>query len=439
MAASVDVDGTTVTLPDPQVISDLAARFQAAGDQLGDAADQLSAVAAPQAVTPWTGGAADAFARTIGPLPGQLNAASDSYHAAAAALSQYADQVGPLVTTLTTLSGQAADAVGDLNATQAARNQLFAQDPFSPDLPALDARLASSQSNVTGLRAQARTAQADMEDAAKSCVTSINRASPKHSGHSLLGRLGHDVADVLKPAWHVADKVLVQPFPEAWHGVDNFIDHPSLKNLADALTKVTTAIGVLGLLVPGLGEVLAPFLIASMAGALLSDAGAVAEGEQTPLAGLAEAGKVALAGGGGVAEAGAASEQAVLRGVLDSDGADAALAVGDDRTIGDVLHGFESGADDRTALPSLLKGAVTTPFTKDYLKVAAGDAKGDLTQMVAHPLDFLADRGAGLRNLDVNDALTHSPNAATLQQAGLGIDVVDLAVRAVEPEKEQHQ
>ncbi len=436
MATTVDVDGTTVTLPDPRVITELASQFQAAGDQLGDAAEQLSAVAAPQAVTPWTGGAADAFAQTVGPLPGQLNAARDSYHAAAAALSRYADQVGPLVTALTTLSGQAADAAGDLNATQAARNQLFAQDPFSPDLPALDARLVGAQGTVTGLRAQARTAQAELSDAAKTCVTSINNASPGHHGRSLLGRLGHDVADVLKPAWHVADKVLVQPFPEAWDSLEKFSRDPSLANLSDLLGNVTTAIGVLGLLVPGLGEVLAPVLLASEAGALLTDAGAVAEGEETPLEGLKNAGEVALSGAGDIAEAGAASEQAVLRGVLDSGGAGKALAEGDDRTIGDVLNGFVTGADDRTSMPSLLKGAVT-PFTKDYMKVAAGDASRDLTQLVTHPLDFLAGRGAELRNLGVSDGLTHSPNAATLQQVSLGTAGVDGVIRAVKPEQQQ--
>jgi len=433
MAASVDVDGTAVTLPDPAAIADLASQFQAAGDQLGDAANQLSALAAPQAVTPWTGDAADAFARTVGPLPGQLTVASDAYHAAAAALTRYADQVGPLVTSLTTLSGQAADAAGDLNATQAARNQLFSKAPFSPDLPALDARLAGAQTTAIGLRARARAAQADLNDAAKSCVTAIKGASPHHSGDSLLGRLGHDVASVLKPAWHVADKVLVQPFPEAWDSLEKFSQDPSLANLSDLLGKVTMAVGVLALLVPGLGEVLAPVLLTSMAGALLSDAGAVAEGEKTPLQGVGQAGEILLAGGGGVADAAAASEQAVLRGVLDSGDADSALAEADDRTLGDVLNGFASGADDRTSLPSLLKGAVTHPFTADNLQAATGD----LVQTVTHPLDFLAGRADELGNLGVNNSLTDSPNAATLQQAGFLVDRAEDVFNAVKPDKEQ--
>ena len=124
MTRSLDVAGTIITVPDPDEITGLSLRFQSMGNALADDEDQLSALASPQAWSQWTGQAADAFGQTIGQLPGQLGMAQASYHAVAAALSDYADQLRPVVATLSSLAARADEAAGSLNAAQTARDQL---------------------------------------------------------------------------------------------------------------------------------------------------------------------------------------------------------------------------------------------------------------------------------------------------------------------------
>ena len=207
MTRTVDVAGVIVTVPDPDVIDGLSAQFQATGDALAQASEQLAPMAAPEPVNPWTGPASEAFAQTVGPLPGHLDAARDSYHSAATALSQYADQIRPVTAALTSLAGQALDAAGDLNATQAAHDQAFNQDPFSPDLIRLDARLNTAHAAVTGLQAQARAQYSELRHLAATCVSRIRNASPAGGKPGLLSKIAH-----------VADKVVVQPFVELGQG-----------------------------------------------------------------------------------------------------------------------------------------------------------------------------------------------------------------------------
>ena len=254
MTHTVDVAGVIVTVPDPDVIDGLSARFQAMGDALAQASEQLAPIAAPQPVNPWTGPASEAFAQSVGSLPGHLDAARDSYHLAGTALSQYADQVRPVAAALTSLAGQAVDATGDLNATQAAHDQAFNQDPFSPDLIGLDARLNNAHAAVTGLQAQARAQHSELLHLAATCVSRIRHASPAGGKPGLLSQIGH-----------VAEKVVVQPFVDSVADGDKLLHHPSLANLCQELKDLTDAIGMLGLLVPPLDEILVPALIGTAA------------------------------------------------------------------------------------------------------------------------------------------------------------------------------
>ena len=104
MMGSLDVAGTIIAVPDPDEIASLSGRFRAMGQALADAQDQLTALASLQAWSQWTGQAANAFGQTVGQLPGQLGVAQESYHAIAAALSDYAGQLRPVVAALTSLA-----------------------------------------------------------------------------------------------------------------------------------------------------------------------------------------------------------------------------------------------------------------------------------------------------------------------------------------------
>ena len=433
MPGSIDVAGVTVTVPDPEAIADLSSRFQGMGDEFAAAAEQLAALASPQAVTPWTGLAADAFAQTVGPLPGQLSSAGDAYRTAAAALSRYAGQVGQVVATLTALSGQAADAASDLGATQAAYDQVSGQDPVSPDLPALGERLSSAQHAVAGLQARARAQRSELEQLATSCAASLRNAAPHVPKPGLLSRLGHDaVNDVLKPVAEAvkhdlldpelaglkavasdvvepiaiaAKRVIVDPFIRLGEAEEEFVEHPSLAHLSEALADLTGALGVVLLLVPGLDLAVGPALIAVAAAALATDAGAMALGETNAAGGEDEAVDVL---GDSLGEG--------LRGA-----AGIVKAADTERAAGDAL---DSAAADAPA-------AVKAPAGSE-----AADAGGTT---VKHAMQFLstqadqwvdAQQDALLRaGIEPDD----STAVAALKSAGEGADLGDLAHAATQP------
>jgi len=360
MMRSVDVAGVTVTVPDPDEISGLSARFQAMGDALADATDRLSALTSPEAVTSWTGPAADAFGQTIGPLPGHLGTARDAYQATAAALSEYAGQLRPVVAILNSLASRASDATGSLNATQAARDQIFRQDPLSPDLAGLDARLADSHSTVTGLQAQARAQQSDMRHLAATCTARIRHAMPGGKKPGLLGRLGHDfMNDVAKPVGRgaeaaakevvkMSDNLVYRPFEDLAKDTAAFARDPSWQNLSKSLVALTDVIGTLGLLVPGLGEVLAPFVLPVAAAALATDAAAVGSGETGIGHGLRDALDVGLAGKDQLLEEDIDAERAALKDARGSGEADHLAGTADDATD-DAADGTADDAADGTA------------------------------------------------------------------------------------------
>ena len=135
MTRQLVILGTSVTLPDPASVTDLAAGFQQQGGQLADLETTLQALNRPDAWGDWTGLAADAFGQSIGQLPAELGDVRDGYEDVASALRQYAGQLEPVVNSLTSLSFQAEDAEGTLAAVRTARSQAIATGRI-PSLPA---------------------------------------------------------------------------------------------------------------------------------------------------------------------------------------------------------------------------------------------------------------------------------------------------------------
>ena len=257
MTRSLDFGGAAITVPEPDEIASLSGRFQAMGDALADSHDQLSMLASPQAWSQWTGEAAEAFGQAAGQLPGQLAAAQESYHAVAAALSDYACQLRPVVAALSSLGAQADEAAGNLNAMQATRNQAFQQAP-DLSLAGWDARVTAARAVIDGLQAQARALQAEMAALATRCVARIDQAMPGgHKSKSFLGWLGHDAAAVAGGVAGVADDLFVQPFTGLWHDAGTLAGQWTWENIGKTLGHVAEVLSFIAL-IPGADVVAVP-------------------------------------------------------------------------------------------------------------------------------------------------------------------------------------
>ncbi len=169
MTRQLVILGTSVTLPDPASVTDLAAGFQQQSGQLADLETTLQALTRPDAWGDWTGLAADAFGQSIGQLPAELGDVRDGYEDVASALRQYAGQLEPVVNSLSSLSFQAEDAEGTLAAVQNARSQAIAngQDPATTGW---DARLTDATEAVSALRGQQTRLLAELTALAAACT-----------------------------------------------------------------------------------------------------------------------------------------------------------------------------------------------------------------------------------------------------------------------------
>ena len=147
MTRQLVILGTSVTLPDPGSVSDLAARFAEQGDQLADLETSLQSLTKPEAWASWTGQAADAFGQSIGQVPGAVGEVRDAYDSAAAALRQYANQLEPVVNSLSSLHYPAEEAESTLASVKAARNRAIASGQ-NPVTTGWDARLADANAKV---------------------------------------------------------------------------------------------------------------------------------------------------------------------------------------------------------------------------------------------------------------------------------------------------
>jgi len=330
MSRQLVILGTPVTLPDPASVTDLAAGFQQQGGQLAHLQTTLQSLTRPEAWEAWIGQAADAFGRSIGQLPAQIGDVSDAYEHVASALQQYAGQLEPVVSSLSSLSYQAEDAEGALAAVSTARSQVMAsgQDPATTGW---DARLTDAAAAVTAVQGQLNRLLAELTSLAATCTKQIKAAEPKTAGKSLFGSLESDfVRDVADPLARAAKEVVkleveeailevfgplaiaealfIQPFIDLWSDFEKAREHFDAETLGQFLGDVAGVLGVVALLpIPGVDVVagLAALAIGGVAAA--ADWVAVFHHEQDASvmqASLATVG-VALSSVGMVAKAGA--------------------------------------------------------------------------------------------------------------------------------------
>ena len=311
MTRQLVILGTSVTLPDPASVTDLAAGFQQQSGQLADLETTLQALTRPDAWGDWTGLAADAFGQSIGQLPAELGDVRDGYEDVASALQQYAGQLEPVVNSLSSLSFQAEDAEGALAAVQKARSQAIAngQDPVTTGW---DARLADATEAVSALRGQLNRLLGELTALAAACTKQISAAEPKTAGKSLFGALESDfVRDVADPLAHAvkklglaaeavaridlglaadvfkldefgrvvldADALVIDPITGLWDETDTSAPQTAEK-LGHALGDVAGVLGILAL-IPGVDAVAVPALVIVSGAAAAADWWAVAHHE----------------------------------------------------------------------------------------------------------------------------------------------------------------
>jgi uncharacterized protein YukE len=346
MSRQLVILGTSVTLPDPASVTDLAASFQQQGGQLAHLQTTLQSLTKPGAWGDWTGLAADAFGQSIGQLPAELGDAGDAYDDVASALQQYASQLEPLVNSLSSLSYSAEDAEGTLAAVSTARSQVMAsgQDPATTGW---DAQLADAAAAVTAVQGQLNRLLGELNELAVTCTRQIKAAEPKTAGKSLFGSLESDfVRDVAEPLAHAAkeafrldedlvkldleadelglfgaaaviEALYIHPITDLLHDATKDLD---AAKLAHILGDVAGVLGIVALLpIPGF-DVVAGLLSLGLGGAAAGvEWYAAAHHEQG--ASYLQAGvdtlTLALSGVGLVAKAGVAAEGL-------ADGADAA-------------------------------------------------------------------------------------------------------------------
>lgn len=260
MARQLVILGTSVTLPDPASVSDLAARFQAQGGQLAEAETTLQALARPDAWGEWTGQAADAFGQSIGQLPADLGDVRDAYEEVATALRQYAGQLEPVVGALSSLSYPAEEAEYTLAATERARAQAIAHGQTAA-IPAWNIRVADAAEAVAGLRRRLNGLLAELNALAATCTRQIKAAEPKTAHKSLFGQLesefvrdvadpvGHGVVDAGKAGWHMLDEIFLQPFSHLVADSEQLWNDPDLHTMGQVLQDVGDVAGVIGLVV----------------------------------------------------------------------------------------------------------------------------------------------------------------------------------------------
>ncbi len=274
MSRQLVILGTSVTLPDPASVTDLAASFQQQGGQLAHLQATLQSLTRPDAWEAWVGQAADAFGQSIGQLPAEIGDVSDAYDDVASALQQYAGQLEPVVNSLSSLSYQAEDAEGALAAVSMARSQVITsgQDPATTGG---DARLADAAAAVTAVGGQLTRLLGELTALAATCTKQIKAAEPKTAGKSLFGELERDfvrdVADPLaraakevvklevaeakleldggKDLLHLLEQTFVEPFTKLEPDLVAFATNPDLHTAGELLDDVGAAVGVIALVV----------------------------------------------------------------------------------------------------------------------------------------------------------------------------------------------
>jgi uncharacterized protein YukE len=416
MSRQLVILGTSVTLPDPGSVTDLAASFQQQGWQLADLQTALQSTTRPDAWGAWTGQAADAFGQSIGQLPAQIGEVSDAYDEVASALQQYAGQLEPVANSLSSLSYQAEDAQGVLVAVQNARSQAIAngQDPAATGW---DARVADASDAVSALQGQLYRLLGELTALAAVCTKKINAAEPARAGKSLFGELERDfVRDVTDPLaraaveqakleldgakelLHLLDQTFVEPFTKLGTDLAAFGANPDLHTLGQFLDDYGAAIGVIALVALAVGVI----IVASVGTGGAADVAFAAASSVGDVAG--DIGIAAL-------DANIAAVLTHEDGASWSDVSTSALSVVSDE-IGDQIEDPVSslifgvvGGVDITALGDGLKYVLSIP----QVAPAAPD--------VVSGLQVTTDSVQGLQGLPVGPSLQAAGSVSVLQPA----------------------
>jgi len=406
MTRYLDVLGRSFTVPDPGDVAGLSASYRAVCVNLDDAKGQLGALGTPQAWGEWTGLAADAFARSIGRLPGQLEQAWQSYNTAAWALSEYASGLGPVVTALSALAYQAEEAQGHLTAVTAAREQVIRQGQ-DPSTTGWNARQQDAQAAVDELRSRLSSLLHEMNSLSAACVARIRQAQHEGIQNNVIGDFDRYVMPAAAVAWHdasralkvtgdVLDAVFVKPLVT---DVENFRRGDwSWENIGQTLGDIGFDLGVallvVGLFVSGVGEVAAPFMLGL--GVLTTGAEGMAAAEHERGASWGKVGEsavfdIGLPLAGGVFKDAVTAESNYLPEAFDQ---------------GDLgqMERLADGTDARVSAGALWDTGVQHMFNLD--EALSGLHFVDL-------VDALPDELSSALSFD--DGLTHSPAARTFE------------------------
>ena len=416
-----DVLGRTFTVPDPAAVAALARSYRGIAQEAGDAQAKLSALASPQAWEGWTGQAADTFSQKIGVLPTQLGKACDSYGTVAWALTEYAGQLEPVVSALTTLVNQAADAQSALGCTIAARDRAL-QQGLDPQATAWDARVAAARADVSSFERRLSALLGELDGLSHQCAARIRQAQAEGiqnnaiTGLQVTGlageKIGIGAAKAVKDAGvvvkNVGEDLFVEPFTNLERDLKAFADHPSFESFAAVSRDLASALGVVavvaGLAVPGLNAAVFPVLLGLSLAATAADVGAEVTHEKG--AKLSDLGWDALS-------CATLSMGQILGAGVDREGNLLQNAWGhrDLAQLGDLAN----GEDARVSATALFSNGVQHTFSLAEIS-ASWSQKAEVVSPFATIRDAVSDwRYAG------GDSYTHSPAGAAFQHAGFAL------------------
>jgi hypothetical protein len=430
MTRYLDVLGRSFTVPDPDSVASLSASFRTVCINIGDAQHQLSALGSPQAWGEWTGQAADAFGRSVGVLPHQLGQAWQSYNTVACALADYAGELSPVVAALGTLAFQAEEAEGTLRATVAAREQAIHQGQ-DPAATGWNSRLQDAEAAIKAIEDRLSSLLGQTGELSAECVALIRQA--QHEGiqnNAITDFQRYVLQDAADPYVHaelaglrfgrtVLDDLFVKPFVSLDRDIRKFHEDPSFETLGVALEDLGAVLAIVAILVPGLGEFVAPVLLA----AVVSES--VAEVTHESGASWGQVGMAALSFG-------LVGTGAVLGRGVDADSGYMSDAF-DERDL-DQMQGLADGTDARVSASALwntgLRRFIGLPDATSDVPETAEQSESLISTLKSDDYSFLHFG---------EDGFTHSPAAVTFQHVQFGLDRAGDAITVLQDQSEKGQ
>lgn len=410
-----DVLGRMFNVPDPVAVAALARSYRGIAQEAGDAQAKLTALASPQAWGSWAGQAADTFSQKIGVLPAQLGKACESYGSVAWALTDYAAQLEPVVSALTMLVTQAADAQGALDYTVAARDRALQQGQ-DPQASGWDARVAAAQADVGYFGGRLSALLDQLDGLSHQCVTRIRQAQAEGIQNNAITDLqvagivtGQVVVGAAKVVENVGEDLFVHPFTKLEEDLQTFDPHRPFESIAAVSRDLASALGVValvaGLAVPGLDAAVFPILLGLSLAATTADVGAELTHESG--AKLSDLGWDALS-------CATSSMRQILGAGVDREGNLLQNAWGH-RDVAQ-LHDLANGDDARVSYTALFSNGVQHTFSLEDIT-----ASWSQEVKVVNPLATLSDAASSWRYAG-GDIFTHSPAGAVFQHAVFALD-----------------